>query len=127
MASSSLFILTLILPAVFAVIWFALTIYVVAFRLREMKPAMMFTAVFIIFAIGSQVLYWLAGKPLCEVRRPFLCRTGRSYEVLTDPLLSSTALQTSNGKVDGAFLATLFETAGMVSLYFCWTGITEDR
>ena len=62
--------LTLILPAVFAVFWFALTIYVVAFRLREMKPALMFTGLFFICAIGSQVIYWIVGKPLCEVSRP---------------------------------------------------------
>ena len=63
----SIYILTLIIPAVFAVLWFAMTIYVVAFRLREMKPAMQFTGVFVVCAIGSQVIYWLAGKPLCEV------------------------------------------------------------
>lgn len=66
--SRSMFILTLIVPAVFAVLWFAMTIYVVAFRLREMKPAAMFTVVFVVCAIGSQLVYWLAGKPLCEVR-----------------------------------------------------------
>ncbi|KAL7413998.1 chitin synthase III catalytic subunit [Mrakia frigida] len=96
----AMFTLTLIVPGAFAVIWFILTIWVVAGRLREIKPALAFTAVFVVCAIGSQLVYWLAGKPLCEA---------------------------SNGKVDGAFLATFLETLGMVGLYFCWTGITEDR
>jgi hypothetical protein len=28
-------------------------------------------------------------------------------------------------KVDGSFLATILETAAVVSLYFAWRGITE--
>lgn len=63
----SMFTLTLVVPAAFAVLWFILTIWVVAGRLREMKPAFFFTAVFVVCAIGSQLVYWLAGKPLCEV------------------------------------------------------------
>jgi len=67
-AFSRLFILTLIIPAAFALIWLLLTLYVVLFILREVKPALVFLASAVFGIVVGAVLLFVAGRPICEVR-----------------------------------------------------------
>ncbi|WWC72431.1 uncharacterized protein I206_106393 [Kwoniella pini CBS 10737] len=94
----ALFILTMIWPAVAAVIYTILMIYITLGALRETKPAMLYLCAFILFGIG-QVLFFLVSQPLCDA---------------------------SNGKVNSAFLATLLDSSAVVLVYLAWKSITED-
>ncbi|KAK8850383.1 hypothetical protein IAR55_004301 [Kwoniella newhampshirensis] len=96
--ATGLFVLTLIWPAVAAVLYLTVMLYVVMGKLREIKPAFLYLGSFILFA-AAQVVFFLASQPICSA---------------------------SNGKVNSAFLATLLECLSMVTLYFAWRSITED-
>ncbi|EIW69847.1 hypothetical protein M231_00980 [Tremella mesenterica] len=96
--SIGLFILTLIWPAVAAVGYLIIMLVIVLKVLNEVKPALFYILAFMFFA-GGQVIFFLASQPLCN---------------------------SSNGKINGAFLSTLLNTASIGSIYYAWMTITED-
>ncbi|WWD20566.1 hypothetical protein CI109_105042 [Kwoniella shandongensis] len=96
--ATALFVLTLIWPAVAAVLYLVIMLYVVLGMLKEVKPAVLYLGSFLLFAV-AQVIFFLASQPLCD---------------------------SSNGKVNSAFLATLLECLSVITLYFAWRSITED-
>ncbi|WRT70536.1 uncharacterized protein IL334_007534 [Kwoniella shivajii] len=94
----ALFILTLIWPAIAVVGYTMIMLYVTLGMLRETKPALLYLAAFVLFAI-AQVIFFLVSQPLCNA---------------------------SNGKVNSAFLTTLLEAGAVGMLYLAWISITED-
>ncbi|OCF43325.1 hypothetical protein I317_02894 [Kwoniella heveanensis CBS 569] len=94
----TLFVLTLIWPAAAAFLYTIIMLYITLVVLKETKPALLYFGAFALFA-GAQVVFFLASQPLCD---------------------------TSNGKVNSAFLATLLESASVGVLFLAWKSITED-
>jgi len=65
---------------------------------------------------GSQIVFFLASEPLCNVSvsplftsTPFYLTPGEGADE-----------QESKGKINSSFLATLLQTASMVVIYFAW-------
>jgi len=96
--SIALFVLTSIWPLVCAFVYFMLMVYIVVRVLRETKPLW--------FYILAAVLFVLS--------------------VLAQLLLSKVICEASDAKVDGAFIATLLQTAAVGVLYLAWLNITEE-
>jgi len=94
----ALFILVWLWPAVAMLVYFGVMSYIVLKILGEWKPFLLYLASFLVFA-GSQVVYMIAGKTLCEV---------------------------SNRVVDGSFIATTLETGSLTLLFVAWMKITES-
>jgi len=79
----------------------------------ELISVMQFLAALLL--AGSQIVFFLASQPLCNVSRltlfmplDFSGQLGRADE------------QASKGKINSSFLATLLQTASMVVIYFAW-------
>lgn len=96
--SIPLFVLTSIWPGVAALIYFGLMMYIVLGILNEIRPVWYYVIAGILFVL-SQLDYFLLSKIICRG---------------------------SSMKVDGSFIATILETACVVTLYFAWRGITEE-
>jgi len=96
--SIPVFVLTSIWPGAAALIYFGMMLYIVIGVLNEIKPVWYYVLSAILFVL-SQLDYFLLSKVICR---------GASM------------------KVDGSFIATILETAAVVSLYFGWRGITEE-
>ncbi|EIN08749.1 hypothetical protein PUNSTDRAFT_52231 [Punctularia strigosozonata HHB-11173 SS5] len=94
----ALFVLTNIWPAVAAIVYFALMLYIVLGVLNEVRPMWFFSLAFILFVL-SQLDYYLLNKVICKG---------------------------ANHKVDGSFVATLLETAAVGVIYLAWRSITEE-
>jgi len=65
---------------------------------------------------GSQIVFFLASEPLCNVSlsplftsSPFYLSPGEGADE-----------QASKGKINSSFLATLLQTASMVVIYYAW-------
>jgi hypothetical protein len=93
-----LFILVWLWPAVAVLVYFGVMCYIVFTILQERKPCLLYIASFLLF-VGSQVIYMVASKMLC---------------------------QASNGVLDGSFIATVLETGSLGLLFFAWMKITES-
>jgi len=98
LTSIPLFVLTSIWPGAAALIYFGMMLYIVLGVLNEVRPVWYYVISAILFIL-SQLDYFLLSKVICR---------GASM------------------KVDGSFIATLLETAAVVSIYFGWRGITEE-
>lgn len=96
--SAWLFVLTIIWPAVATAFYFIVQLGVVVRVLRERKPAFLFLGAIVLFILGQASYYAL------------------SYKICTG----------THRTVDGSFLATLFETAAIITLFFAWNSITES-
>jgi hypothetical protein len=96
--SISLFILTSIWPPLTVVVYFAIMLYVVLLKLKEIKPMWFYILAATLFVL-SQLAWFLLSRVICKG---------------------------SNMKVDGSFLATLLETASVGVLYLAWKAITEE-
>lgn len=96
--SIPLFVLTSIWPAVAALFYFGIMLYIVLGILNEIRPVWYYVIAAILFVL-SQLDYFLLSKVICRG---------------------------SSMKVDGSFIATILETACVVTLYFAWRGITEE-
>ncbi|KAL7422672.1 hypothetical protein Q5752_001963 [Cryptotrichosporon argae] len=96
--STALFVLTLLWPALAALIYVALMLYIIVFYLAEVKPAVFLVGAAALF-IGAQVIFFLVAQPLCNA---------------------------SNGKLNSAFISTLLDTLAMIALHFAWIAITEE-
>ncbi|KAG1726023.1 chitin synthase III catalytic subunit [Suillus paluster] len=96
--SIPLFVLTSIWPGVAALIYFGIMLYIVLGILNEVRPVWYYVIAAILFIL-SQLDYFLLSKIICKG---------------------------SSMKVDGSFIATILETACVVTLYFAWRGITEE-
>lgn len=93
-----LFVLTSIWPGAAAIIYFILMIYIVLGVLREVRPVWFFVLSFALFVL-SQLDFFLLNKVICK---------GADH------------------RIDGAFVATILETASVVALFFGWRAITEE-
>jgi len=98
LVSIPIFVFTSIWPALAALLYFGIMIYVVIMILQETKPLWFFILAGVLFVL-SQLDFFLLSKVICN-------GTG--------------------AKVDGTFIATLLETACMGVLFFAWKSITED-
>ncbi|KAG2342416.1 hypothetical protein BDR05DRAFT_964366 [Suillus weaverae] len=96
--SIPLFVFTSIWPGVAALIYFGIMLYIVLGILNEVRPVWYYVIAAILFVL-SQLDYFLLSKIICRG---------------------------SSMKVDGSFIATILETACVVTLYFAWRGITEE-
>jgi hypothetical protein len=96
--SIPLFVLTSIWPGVAALMYFGIMLYIVLRILNEIRPVLFYVIAAILFVL-SQLDYFLLSKIICRG---------------------------SSMKVDGSFIATILETACVVTLYFAWRGITEE-
>ncbi|KAF9258313.1 hypothetical protein L218DRAFT_877422 [Marasmius fiardii PR-910] len=97
--SIALFVLTSIWPAVSALIYFALMVYIVLGVLNEIRPIWFFILSAGVFVL-AQLGWFLLGKVICR-------RT--------------------NAKIDGSFIATFLETLCVFLLYLGWRSITEGE
>jgi hypothetical protein len=92
----------------------------------------MYLAAGILFA-GSQVVFFLASQPLCDVRQLFFSFSSSTIYVLGRFLVQDhtrdqslyagtthTDKQVSNRKINSSFLATILQTSSMVIMYFAW-------
>jgi hypothetical protein len=95
--SIPLFILTSIWPAVAAVAYLGIMIYVILGMLKELRPTLYYVLAGVTFVL-SQLAWFLLGKVICNA---------------------------SGSKVDGSFIATLLETATIGFIYLGWKSITE--
>jgi len=93
-----LFILVWLWPAVAVLVYFGVMCYIVLMILKERKACLLYTASFLTFA-GSQVVYMIPSKMLCQV---------------------------SNRVLDGSFIATALETGSLALLFLAWMKITES-
>ncbi|WVO17477.1 hypothetical protein L204_105169 [Cryptococcus depauperatus] len=84
--------------ALFAVLYLLFMLYIVISVLNEVKPAFLYAGSFVLF-VGAQLVFFLASSPLCN---------------------------SSHGKVNSAFIATLLEIMSVGMLYLAWVSITED-
>lgn len=98
-----------------ALTYFGLMLYIVLGILNEIRPVWYYVIAAILFVL-SQLDYFLLSKIICRVRNAF-----------TNPSFSADQSQGSSMKVDGSFIATILETACVVTLYFAWRGITEGN
>ncbi|GLB43924.1 putative chitin synthase III catalytic subunit [Lyophyllum shimeji] len=96
--SISLFVVLSIWPLVCVVLYFALMAYIVLQVLHEQRPMVFYTLSALLFVL-SQLAWFLLGRVLCTA---------------------------SDQKVDGAFLATVLETAAITVLFLAWRSITEE-
>jgi hypothetical protein len=96
--SIPLFVFTSIWPGVAALTYFGLMLYIVLGILNEIRPVWYYVIAAVFFVL-SQLDYFLLSKIICRG---------------------------SSMKVDGSFIATILETACVVTLYFAWRGITEE-
>jgi len=96
--SIALFVLLIVWPLFVIVAYFGLMSYIVLHILRERRPMMFYILSLILFVL-SQLAWFLLGRILCDA---------------------------SNQRIDGIFLATLFETAAVLVLYLSWRSITEE-
>ncbi|ORX41155.1 chitin synthase III catalytic subunit-domain-containing protein [Kockovaella imperatae] len=90
--SITLFVLTLIWPAFAAVANLGIMLFIVSYKLREVKPAIFYVVAFAMF-VGGQVIFFLASQPLCDA---------------------------SNQKVNGAFLTTFLNIGAIGMIYLAW-------
>jgi len=95
--SVPLFVMTTLWPAIAAIGYFALMIYIILGMLKEVRPAVYYILAGIFFVL-SQLAWFLLGKVIC---------------------------QGSGSKVDGSFIATILETATVGLLFLGWKSITE--
>ncbi|OXG41075.1 hypothetical protein C360_00860 [Cryptococcus neoformans Bt15] len=95
---TALFVFSLILPAAFSVLYILIMLYIVIKVLDERKPAILYLASFA-FLVAAQLIFFLTSQPLCN---------------------------TSNGKVNSAFITTFLEIVSMTLIYLAWVNITED-
>lgn len=96
--SLPLFIMTIIWPAVATALYFTIQMGVVVRVLRERKPLILFVSSLILFVLSQASYYAL------------------SYKICTG----------TKAKVDGSFLATIFETGAITVLFLAWNSITES-
>ncbi|KAI0044476.1 hypothetical protein FA95DRAFT_1562228 [Auriscalpium vulgare] len=96
--SIPLFVLTSIWPLVAALGYFLIMGYIVLFVLRESRPMWFYVLAGILFVL-SQLDYFLLNKVICDG---------------------------ASAKIDGSFIATILETAAVVTLFFAWKSITEE-
>jgi len=92
-----LFILVWLWPLVAAIVYFGVMSYIVLRILQEWKACLLYVASFLVF-VGSQVIYMVPSKSLCEA---------------------------SNRVLDGSFIATVLETGSLVLVFVAWMKITE--
>ncbi|GLB39475.1 putative chitin synthase III catalytic subunit [Lyophyllum shimeji] len=97
--SISLFVVLSIWPLVCVVLYFALMAYIVLQVLHEQRPMVFYTLSALLFVL-SQLAWFLLGRVLCTA---------------------------SDQKVDGAFLATVLETAAITVFFLAWRSITEGE
>lgn len=95
--SIPLFIMTSLWPAIAAIFYFGIMIYIVLGMLKEVRPALYYVLAGVLF-VFSQLAWFLLGKVLCIG---------------------------SGSKVDGSFIATIFETATVGLVFLGWKSITE--
>jgi len=96
--SIPLFILTSIWPALTALLYFIIMLYIVLQILNETRPMWYYVLAATLFVL-SQLAWFLLSRVICKG---------------------------SNSKVDGSFVATLLETASVGVLYLAWKAITEE-
>ncbi|KAG5641748.1 hypothetical protein DXG03_004293 [Asterophora parasitica] len=96
--SIPLFVLLNIWPLLCAVAYFAIMAYVVTSVLKESRPMVFYVLSALLFIL-SQCAWLLLGRVLCEA---------------------------SNHRIDGAFLATVLESAAVGVLFLAWRSITEE-
>jgi len=96
--SIPLFVLTSIWPGAAAILFFVMMSWIVLLVLREIRPMWFYILAATLFVL-SQLDYFLLSKVICKG---------------------------TNGKVDGSFIATIFETASVAALYLAWRSITEE-
>jgi hypothetical protein len=101
-----------------ALTYFGLMLYIVLGILNEIRPVWYYVIAAIFFVL-SQLDYFLLSKIICRVRN--------TSTIIPRSLLITRYLQGSSMKVDGSFIATILETACVVTLYFAWRGITEGN
>jgi len=94
-----LFLLLDLWPIICVTIYFGIMAYIITFVLREKKPLFYYGGALVLF-IGSQLVYFLAGTPLCLA-------TKHTF--------------------DGSFLATFLETLSVAVLFLGWRAITESE
>jgi len=96
--SIGLFILLVLWPLVAVLLYFATMSTIVIRVLGEKKPLLYYVGALVVF-IGSQLVYFLLGTPICQGTNQF---------------------------IDSAFLATALETAAVGILFLAWRDITES-
>ncbi|KAF8478786.1 chitin synthase III catalytic subunit [Gautieria morchelliformis] len=96
--SIPLFVFTSVWPGAAALLYFGMMAYVVLGVLREVRPLWYYILAAVLFIL-SQLDYFLLSEVIC---------TG------------------SHAKVDGAFVATILETAAVGVLVMAWRSITEE-
>ncbi|KAJ2016540.1 hypothetical protein GGI06_003084 [Coemansia sp. S85] len=96
--SPGLFTMYLVFPLVALVVYITAQSIIVVKYLAVRLPLIWLFSSLVCFAV-AQVLLFVASKKIC---------TG------------------SNGKIDGAFFATLLDSAAVFCIYGFWTSITED-
>ncbi|KAF9788611.1 chitin synthase III catalytic subunit [Thelephora terrestris] len=96
--STPLFVLTSIWPGAAAVLYLLIMTWIVLVVLREIRPMWFYILAATLFVL-SQLDYFLLNKVICKG---------------------------ANAKVDGSFIATIFETAAVAVLYLAWRSITEE-
>jgi len=101
-----------------ALMYFGIMLYIVLRILNEIRPVLFYVIAAILFVL-SQLDYFLLSKIICRVRD--------GSRIMRGILLIGRYLQGSSMKVDGSFIATILETACVVTLYFAWRGITEGN
>nr|ODN96130.1 hypothetical protein L204_03821 [Cryptococcus depauperatus CBS 7855] len=126
--ATALFVLTLIVPAAFAVLYLLFMLYIVISVLNEVKPACeTFHLCKAITHLYPSFVRWLlrfirrstAGILSC-VKPSLQCEHLSPSAAMSDPA------QSSHGKVNSAFIATLLEIMSVGMLYLAWVSITED-
>lgn len=80
-----------------AIIYLGVMLYIILSMLKEVRPALYYILAGIVF-VFSQLAWFLLGKVICNG---------------------------SGSKLDGSFLATIFETITVVILFLGWKSITE--
>ncbi|KAJ3859579.1 chitin synthase III catalytic subunit [Lentinula novae-zelandiae] len=95
--SVPLFVMTSLWPALAAIIYLGVMLYIILGMLKEVRPALYYILAGIVF-VFSQLAWFLLGKVICNA---------------------------SGSKLDGSFLATIFETITVVILFLGWKSITE--
>lgn len=94
-------------------------LYIVLGVLREVRPVWFFVLSFVLFVL-SQLDFFLLNKVICRVRPSPSLSTHR--ESMADAGFDT---QGADHRIDGAFAATILETAAVACLFFAWRSITE--
>ncbi|KIP01202.1 hypothetical protein PHLGIDRAFT_97139 [Phlebiopsis gigantea 11061_1 CR5-6] len=97
--SVPLFVLTTIWPGAAALLYFFLMLYIVLGILNEVRPVWYYVLAAVLFVL-SQLAYFLLNKVICNGVSPH--------------------------HLDGAFVATVLETAAVGVLHLAWRSITEE-